>query len=126
MNGFMEAIKDFIELPQVSYAIDAIVKMLLAVLFSGVIGYETAFAERYDSGAKEVGFEKESFDLLHTRSPLFVMSLLYWLFPVLQQGRGKVYGLFNFLISEKRLAGGGFVVYNQAVKIRAKARNMEE
>ena len=28
----------------------------------GIIGYETAFAERYDSSAKEVGFEKESFD----------------------------------------------------------------
>ena len=28
----------------------------------GIIGYETAFAERYDSTAKEVGFEKESFD----------------------------------------------------------------
>ena len=28
----------------------------------GKIGYETAFAERYDSGAKEVGFETESFD----------------------------------------------------------------
>lgn len=28
----------------------------------GVIGYETAFAERYDSNAKEVGFEAESFD----------------------------------------------------------------
>ena len=28
----------------------------------GIIGYETAFAERYDSGAKEVGFETESFD----------------------------------------------------------------
>ena len=28
----------------------------------GSIGYETAFAERYDSSAKEVGFEKESFD----------------------------------------------------------------
>ena len=30
----------------------------------GIIGYETAFAERYDSTAKEVGFEKESFELL--------------------------------------------------------------
>ena len=28
----------------------------------GIIGYETAFAERYDSSAKEVGFEKELFD----------------------------------------------------------------
>ena len=28
----------------------------------GVIGYETSFAERYDPDAKEVGFEKESFD----------------------------------------------------------------
>ena len=28
----------------------------------GIIGYETAFAERYDSSAKEVGFEKEIFD----------------------------------------------------------------
>ena len=28
----------------------------------GVFGYETAFAERYDSNAKEVNFEKESFD----------------------------------------------------------------
>ena len=28
----------------------------------GVFGYETAFAERYDCNAKEVGFEKESFD----------------------------------------------------------------
>ena len=28
----------------------------------GVFGYETAFAERYDSGAKEVGFEKENFN----------------------------------------------------------------
>ena len=28
----------------------------------GIFGYETAFAERYDSGAKEVGFETESFD----------------------------------------------------------------
>ena len=28
----------------------------------GIIGYETAFAERYDSSAKEVGFEEESFD----------------------------------------------------------------
>ena len=28
----------------------------------GIIGYETAFAEKYDSSAKEVGFEKESFD----------------------------------------------------------------
>ncbi|MBR1676908.1 MAG: family 78 glycoside hydrolase catalytic domain [Clostridia bacterium] len=28
----------------------------------GIIGYETAFAERYDSSSKEVGFEKESFD----------------------------------------------------------------
>jgi len=28
----------------------------------GIIGYETAFAERYDSSAKGVGFEKELFD----------------------------------------------------------------
>ena len=28
----------------------------------GMAGYETAFMERYDSGASEVGFEKESFD----------------------------------------------------------------
>ena len=28
----------------------------------GVIGYETAIAERYDSGAEEVGFEKKDFD----------------------------------------------------------------
>ena len=28
----------------------------------GVIGYETAFAERYDSCSKEVGFEKDDFD----------------------------------------------------------------
>ena len=28
----------------------------------GVFGYETAFAERYDSGAPEIGFEKANFD----------------------------------------------------------------
>ena len=28
----------------------------------GTFGYETAFAERYDSSAKEVGFEQENFD----------------------------------------------------------------
>lgn len=28
----------------------------------GTFGYETAFAERYDSSSKEVGFEKEDFD----------------------------------------------------------------
>ena len=28
----------------------------------GLVGYETAYMERYDSGANEVGFEKEDFD----------------------------------------------------------------
>lgn len=46
----MDSVKDFIgaffELPQVEYAIDAVIKMLLAVLFSGVIGYEREHSHR--------------------------------------------------------------------------------
>ena len=46
MNGFTETLERFVELPQVGYAIDAIIKMLLTVLFSGVIGYEREHSHR--------------------------------------------------------------------------------
>jgi len=46
VDGLMEAVKGFFELPQVGYALDAVVKMTLAVLFSGVIGYEREHSHR--------------------------------------------------------------------------------
>ena len=46
----MESIKDFFqgvfEIPEVQYAIDSIIKMALAVFFSGVIGYEREHSHR--------------------------------------------------------------------------------
>ncbi len=69
----------------------------------GIIGYETAFAERYDSTAKEVGFEKESFDdskweVAHVyknadyilrKSPIQPLCM-YWKKPIYTERKGEV------------------------------------
>ena len=69
----------------------------------GVIGYETAFAERYDSNAKEVGFEKENFDdsgwqkasvyqnadYVFKKSPISPLCL-YKKSPVVMERKGNV------------------------------------
>lgn len=39
-------LKQFIEMPQVGYAADAIVKMILTILLSGIIGYEREHSHR--------------------------------------------------------------------------------
>ena len=46
MDGFVQMLKSFFELPQVEYTLEAIFKMLLTVLFSGVIGYEREHSHR--------------------------------------------------------------------------------
>ena len=69
----------------------------------GIIGYETAFAERYDSSAKEVGFEKESFDdsqwqpasiykqtdYILQKSPIQPLSV-YFKKPIYTERKGEV------------------------------------
>lgn len=46
MESVLQLAKSFFELPQVGYAFDAIIKMMLTVLFSGVIGYEREHSHR--------------------------------------------------------------------------------
>ena len=46
MEGLWNAVLDFVKLPRVGYALDAVVKMLLTVLFSGIIGYEREHSHR--------------------------------------------------------------------------------
>ena len=69
----------------------------------GIIGYETAFAERYDSSAKEVGFEKELFDdsqwkpasiykqtdYILQKSPIQPLSV-YFKKPIYTERKGEV------------------------------------
>lgn len=46
VEKFIEAIKTFFQYEEVSYAVDAIFKMVLAVVFSGFIGYEREHSHR--------------------------------------------------------------------------------
>ena len=46
MNGIIEAVKAFFEYSEVQYALDAVVKMVLAIVFSGIIGYEREHSHR--------------------------------------------------------------------------------
>ena len=46
MNNIIEAVKGFLGLSEVQYALDAVVKMVLAIIFSGFIGYEREHSHR--------------------------------------------------------------------------------
>ena len=46
MDKLMEAAQSFFQLPQVGYALDAVVKLVLAIVFSGIIGYEREHSHR--------------------------------------------------------------------------------
>ena len=46
MNTISEAVKAFLEYKEVQYALDAVVKMVLAIVFSGFIGYEREHSHR--------------------------------------------------------------------------------
>ncbi len=48
---------------------------------SGIIGYKTAFAERYDANAAEIGFENPSFDDSHWENAREKKNTDYTLFP---------------------------------------------